>query len=191
MINDPMMLDLPDEFETERLILRPPRLGDGDVIHAAIEASRPELTRWMPWAGQDRDGTERYVRVAVARWITRETTLPLTIWRKADGAFIGGAGFHSIEWHVPLMEMGYWIATEHTGKGYTTEAVNGEVALARKHFGVLRLEIYCEPENLRSAAVARRCGFEQWAHIRNSDRVNGRLRDLLAFCKVWNEDDSR
>ena len=39
-----------EQIETERLILRPPRFGEGAEINAAIRESLAELAPWMPWA---------------------------------------------------------------------------------------------------------------------------------------------
>lgn len=187
-IEKPILLDLPDGFETERLIVRPPRLGDGDAVHAGIEASRAELLPYMPWAKQTREETEVWLRGAVANWIRRET-LPLLIWRKTDGAFIGGAGFHTINWDVPAMEMGYWQVTQYVGNGYITEAVRGEVAFARQYIGVLRLEIWCDVRNVRSAAVAERVGFTRHTHVVNDFRdSDGRLADVYGHCRTWTEE---
>lgn len=47
---NPILLDFPDSLESERLIIRCPRAGDGAMINAAIVESFAELTRWMPWA---------------------------------------------------------------------------------------------------------------------------------------------
>jgi ribosomal-protein-serine acetyltransferase len=49
-MTDPVLLDFPDHFETERLLLRAPRPGDGAAGNAAICASIAELKTWMPWA---------------------------------------------------------------------------------------------------------------------------------------------
>jgi RimJ/RimL family protein N-acetyltransferase len=186
-IEHPILLNLPDQIETERLILRPYRPDDGETVHAALEASREELRPWMIWANQPREDTEQFVRRAAANWIRRDV-LTLGIWRKSDGAYVGGTGFHDIDWKVPSMEIGYWQATPMTGHGYMTEAVNAEVEFAREYFGVLRLEIWCDANNKKSAAVAQRAGFNHFSTFINDSRDwNGKLRDFFGFCKVWTE----
>ncbi|KAJ1561694.1 hypothetical protein HK405_003138 [Cladochytrium tenue] len=62
-------------------------------------------------------------------------------------------------WHI-----GYWIRTSATGHGYVTEAVVAlaGVALAPESAGGLELpaiDIWTNPDNVRSAAVASRAGF--------------------------------
>ena len=48
---DPLLIDVPERIETERLVLRVPRAGDGPVVNAAVCASLDELAPWLPWAG--------------------------------------------------------------------------------------------------------------------------------------------
>lgn len=47
---DPILRDIPDHFETERLLIRVPRAGDGPVLLDAIQESIVELREWMDWA---------------------------------------------------------------------------------------------------------------------------------------------
>lgn len=187
-IERPILLDLPAQIETERLILRPYRLDDGATVHAAIEASRDELRPWMVFADQPREDTEQFIRRSVANWIKREV-LGLGIWRKSDGAYIGGTGFHNIDWNIPKFEIGYWQNTPMSGHGYMTEAVNAEVEFARKAFGALRIEIWCDVKNVKSAAVAQRAGFQHFAtYINGTRNWRGNLRDDYGFCKTWPEE---
>jgi hypothetical protein len=46
---NPILLDFPDSFESERLVLRCPRPGDGRAMHEAITESLNELNPWVPW----------------------------------------------------------------------------------------------------------------------------------------------
>ena len=48
---EPILIDVPERIETERLVLRVPRAGDGPLVNDAIGASHAELAPWMPWAG--------------------------------------------------------------------------------------------------------------------------------------------
>lgn len=44
----PILMDFPESFETERLLIRSPLPGDGPEMHAAIKESLGQLTPWMP-----------------------------------------------------------------------------------------------------------------------------------------------
>ena len=46
MLN-PLLQDVPEVIETDRLTLRCPRLGDGEALYAAVSESLPELRRYL------------------------------------------------------------------------------------------------------------------------------------------------
>jgi hypothetical protein len=97
----PILRDFPDQFETERLIIRAPRIGDGKGMNEAILESLTELRQWMPWAKEapSVEDSEENIRRAVARFQTRED-LRLQLFLK-DGTFAGGSGLHRPNWDVP------------------------------------------------------------------------------------------
>jgi ribosomal-protein-serine acetyltransferase len=183
---NPILLDFPDQLETERLIIRPPRAGDAPAIHAAIQESLAHLTPWMTWARADEtvEELESFLRQMSARFILREE-LPLMLWRKSDGLYVGGSGLHDIDWSVPRFEIGYWVRASLQGQGYITEAVMGITQFAFDYLGAERVEIWCDSKNERSAAVARRAGFTlEGKLLREARSPNGELRDSLVFGKV-------
>ena len=174
----PILLDFPDQLETERLILRPPRPGDGAVANEAIRESHAELKRWMPWANPlpaPEDTEEAYRRMA-AQWITRES-LPLIIFRKSDGLFVGGTGLMCRDWDVPYFEIGYWMRTSLTGHGYMTEAVRLMLRYAFTALGLHRIEANVQPHNQDSLAVLQRVGFVKEGFSRRYLKIGGRWRD--------------
>ncbi len=182
-VPNPLLLDIPDRFESERLIIRGPRPGDGTVANVAIRESLAELRPWFPWVTPvpRPEDTEGVYRRAAARWLTREDFL-LLLFRKEDGLFVGGSGLHNVEWSVPRMEIGYWLRTSLTGQGYMTEAVRAITAFALEHLRAQRLEIRCEARNTRSAAVAERAGYTLEARLRRQMRgVDGSLQDVLLY----------
>ncbi len=183
---DPILLDFPDTFDTERLTIRAPRIGDGAELNAAVRESVEELRPWMPWADpvESVEQTEANIRHAVAKWLARED-LRLNIYLKGTDTFVAGSGLHRIKWEVPRMEIGYWCRTRFVGQGYITEAVNAITAFAFDRLGAHRVEIRCDALNTRSSAVARRAGFPLEATLRQYSRsVSGELRDELVFAKL-------
>ena len=107
-IEKPILLNIPDSFETERLIIRAPRAGDGQTVNDAVRESFENLRPWMPWATklQEVHETEENVRRGAVRWILRED-LWMLLFRKSDGLYVGGSGLHRIDWSVPAFEIGY------------------------------------------------------------------------------------
>jgi RimJ/RimL family protein N-acetyltransferase len=189
MAVNPLLLDFPDQFETERLLIRAPHPGDGRMLNAAIIESLDALLPWMPWAHapQSPDDSEGYARRCAAQWLQREE-LPLLLLHRDTGAFVGASGLVRIHWDVPLMEIGYWVATPFAGAGYVTEAVIGITGFAFEHLQAERLEIRCDSRNTRSAAVAERAGYRLEATLRRQMRdVQGNLRDTLVYARLRGE----
>jgi ribosomal-protein-serine acetyltransferase len=65
----PILVDFPESFETERLLIRNPLPGDGPDMHRAIRESLKELTPWMAWPKEhgtvdDSEASARGARVA-------------------------------------------------------------------------------------------------------------------------------
>jgi RimJ/RimL family protein N-acetyltransferase len=182
-MTDPLLLDFPDQFETERLMIRAPRPGDGAAVNTAICESFHELRPWMPWVtpAPTPEETESSIRRRAAKWLLHEDMMML-LFRKSDGLFVGGSGLHRIDWSVPCMEIGYWIRTSLSGQGYITEAVKGLTRFAFDHLNAQRIEIRCDARNTRSAAVAERAGYTLEARLHHQARgVNGDLRDTLVY----------
>lgn len=170
-VENPILLDIPDHFETERLHLRISRAGDGATVHEAIRESHSELKPWLQWAHTlpDLDTIEARERKSLARFILREMFVMLAL-RKSDGYFVGQMGLYRLDWSVPMFEMGYWVRTSLAGQGYVTEAVNGFTDYSFTHLHAERMEIRCDDRNERSAAVARRAGYTLEGIMRNDMR---------------------
>jgi RimJ/RimL family protein N-acetyltransferase len=182
-IEKPILLDFPDSFETERLIIRAPRAGDGKAINEAVRESLEHLKPWMPWAQTipEVEETEERVRNGVVRWIMRED-LWMLLYRKSDGLYVGASGLHRMDWSVPAFETGYWIRKSLEGKGYIGEAVAGITDFAFKVIGAERMEIRCDTLNIRSANVARRAKYTLEGTLRHDSwATNGTLRDTHIF----------
>ncbi len=173
----------PEQFQTERLIIRAARPGDGHAVNDAIRESIDSLRPWMSWARvvPSVAESESFARESSIRYRSREE-LAMLLFRKSDGWFVGASGLHTISWDVPRMEIGYWVRTSLQGQGYITEAVRGIAAFAFTVLKAERLEIRCDANNARSAAVAERAGFTLESRMRWQSRTpNGDLRDTLVY----------
>jgi len=170
-------------------VLRAPHAGDGALVQPAIEESFEQLHRWMPWAQtlQPLETTELVMRRGAAEFLAR-TNLPIVIFRKEDGAFVGGSGLHRIDWSVPKFEIGYWCRTSFQKRGYVTESTRGLARMAFDVLGAKRVEIHCDPKNVGSRRVAEKAGFLLEGIKRNDARSpDGSLRDTCVFALVDGE----
>lgn len=185
MVN-PILLDFPSEFSTERLVIRMPMPGDGQAVLNAIVNSLSELKPWMPFAQREQrlEDVETNIREAHVKFLKRED-LRLLVFDKETGELIASSGLHRMDWDVRKFEIGYWIDTKHSGKGYMTEAVHGITRFAFKELNAQRVEIRCDSKNKKSRAVAERTGYQLEGILRNDDvDSNGNLRDTCIYSRI-------
>ena len=183
---NPLLLEFPTEFETERLLIRMPLPGDGAAVCNAITASISELKSWMPFAQKEQtaEDCEINIRKAQINFLNR-TDLRLLVFKKDTGEFIASSGLHRINWEVPKFEIGYWIDTRHSGNGFMTEAVEGICAFAIRELKARRVEIRVDAQNVKSRAIPERLSFALEGILRNeSISVDGELSDTCVYAKV-------
>ena len=182
-----VLLEIPDSFDTERLTIRCPRPGDGPEFNAATVESFDRLQPWFEWALKvpTVEENEVLLRQAQAKFLTREE-LWLLLFLKGTETLVGSSGLHGIDWSVPKFEIGYWVRTGYEGQGYITEAVKGIADFAFDRLGARRVKIRCNTDNARSAAVARRAGFEYEGTNRCIRRhhLSKELVDEMVFSRI-------
>ncbi|PLT28260.1 GNAT family N-acetyltransferase [Peribacillus deserti] len=187
---NPMLLDFPERIESERLYIRPCQAGDGQNVLEAIQASKNELSQWLPFAHKTMslEEIEEGIRKSYARFILRED-IRLHIYRKKDDQFIGSAGLHRMDWDIPKFEIGYWVDTRFAKKGYITEAAAALTQFAFEFYGAKRVEIRCDPENTASRRIPEKLGFHLDGIMRNhSLSADGtRLRGTCVYSKIKNQ----
>ena len=175
-------------IETERLILRPPKLGDEQPLNQAINRSLSELQRWMPWAKDpSMQPTIRYVKEGISSWETDvPPDYPMVIIHKELQQIIGASGFNNrSKPNVPMFEIGYWLETAFTGQGLATEMVQALVDFAFNPFKAARVQIVTQVGNLASRRVAEKSGFVLEATLKNYcvDSLSGKPSDDWIFVR--------
>ena len=139
---------------TERLLLRPGWAEDAPALARAIadETIVRNLSS-APWPFALRDA-EAFLAAP------RDPILPsLLIFERTDGepALAGSCGLGRRP--SGAVELGYWIARSHWGRGIATEAGRALVAIART-LGIGRLEASHFLDNPASGRVLEKLGFQ-------------------------------
>ena len=103
--------------------LRAPRRSDITELHRAIHASMPELLPWMAWAhpGYTDNEASEWVRRA-ARAFADGVEFQFVARELEHGQLLGTVGLNTIDRVNRWANLGYWLATPHTGRGYMTRA---------------------------------------------------------------------
>ncbi len=183
---NPILIDIPERLETERLILRAPRAGDGAAVFEAVAETLVDLRKWpasLPWAliEPSVETSETFCRRGQAAFLAR-SDLPMFIFLKEGNVCIGGTGLHRVNWLVPKFEIGYWIRKRFHGRGVATEVVRALMRFAFSTLDAKRVEILTDMENVASRRVAENAGFALEGILHN-DRITpaGELRNTCVY----------
>jgi RimJ/RimL family protein N-acetyltransferase len=188
----PLLLDLPDAVETERLLLRCPMPGDGAAVNIGIHETWETLRAWMPWARElpTPEASELRQRQCRVDFLAR-VSFDFNIFLRESGDFVGKIGLVRIDWETPKAEIGYWVCSRYQGNGYITEAAGALTTWGFDFLRLARLEIRCDPRNQRSVAVAERLGYVIEGHLRQDTRDGkGILRDTLIYARLASSENS-
>jgi RimJ/RimL family protein N-acetyltransferase len=94
---------------------------------------------------------------------------------------LGGTGLH-LAWSEGALEIGYWIHKDYINRGLVTESSAALTRVAFEVNRVNRVEIHCDPKNVRSAAVPPKLGYTHEATLLQRLKLdNGSWRDSM----VW------
>lgn len=160
-------------IETERLLIRPYTIEDAVALKQGIDESLPELLTYMLWAKNE--PSELQTKIDLINYWTKEieedTNYTLGIFNKKTGEFIGSTGLHK-RGNSQTIEIGYWCVTKHTGNGFITECSKALTEFAFKNLDKELVVIACNTENVKSAAIPNRLGYNLEYTNRNTRKDN-------------------
>ena len=174
---------------TRRTIVRCWHPADASLLKAAIDASLNHLRPWMAWA--DNEPESLHAKVERLRAFRGAFDLGRDfcygIFSPDENEVLGASGLHTRAGEG-AREIGYWIHVDYVNRGLATEVA---AALTRVGFeidGLVRVEIHCDPRNVRSRAVPRKLGFVHEATLRQraADPEGGR-RDTMVWTLLAEE----
>ncbi|MBT3345502.1 MAG: GNAT family N-acetyltransferase [Gemmatimonadetes bacterium] len=175
-------LDLP--IRTQRLLLRDFAAPDWEAVHAY--ASRDDVCRFMPWGPNDEDASRAYIgRALDEQSQTPRETYQLAVIETASDRLVGGVGLYIKSWQNRDGFVGYCFHSNVWGQGYATEAAGALVDAGFSQLDLHRIWSTCDDENLASARVMEKLGWQQEGLLRQDVNLRGQWRDsrLLAILR--------
>lgn len=138
---------------TERLLLRPGWAEDAPALSRAIgDESVVRNLAHAPWPYALGDA-ERFLSEP-----QRPKRPRLLIFRRDSARLVGGIGLNGEDGDEA--ELGYWIARDHWGQGYATEAGQAVVAMADDSLRLPALKAAHAVDNPASGKVLAKLGFQ-------------------------------
>lgn len=172
------------EIFTNRLHLRILTTNDSIEFSQQISASK-SLYPWLDWCHAHFDNQEANEFIVANRlnWI-KNTAYGFGVFDRQNDAFVGMVAINEIHLTSNMASIGYWVADNHQGLGYATEALKAIIEMSFAQLAFTRLEIICDPKNLLSHKVAQKCGAIEEGVARNRFLFSGKPKDGLVFSVI-------
>jgi RimJ/RimL family protein N-acetyltransferase len=151
---------LPDKVTNSHLELRRWSLDHLDAVLAAVDVSFNELHTWLIWAATKPTRLEMHNKISddVVLFDSDERW-QFFIFECSTDELVGSAGLHRRGKRDEL-EIGYWIRSDRTRRGYATEAAALLTSAAFNANPALRwVNITMDAMNHASAGVPKKLGF--------------------------------
>jgi ribosomal-protein-serine acetyltransferase len=159
--------------------------ADGPALWRAVDASRGELSLWLPWVPYNTSpsSSQRYAESCAEDWdLGRSLRFGI---RANDNAEL--RGIVSLDNLVHLhrnCDLGYWLASDVVGHGFMTEAASLCLGFAFATLGLRRVRCAVARDNGKSLAVVKRLGFRLEGVARQAEFVGGRWVDHAVFSRL-------
>ncbi len=148
-----------------------------------LQANRDHLLEFMPAniaAAQNEADVARVFADFADQWLARNLFI-FGLWEKSSKAYVGETYLANPDWHVPSIELGYFLVQAATGKGYAIEAARAVIGYAFENLRVERIDLQCRADNPASMRVAERCGFQ----LEGRQRRRHRKKDGSLVDRLW------
>jgi RimJ/RimL family protein N-acetyltransferase len=144
------------KLETERLLLLPWRRDDWQQLKPIAQDS--EVVRYIsngqPW-------TEERIRRLVDLQVACYAQRGFCLWRlvdKSSGEMVGFCGLQPLD-QTDEIEVGWWLARLHWGKGLATEAAREALHDGFERIGLRRIVAIAQPANQASIHIMQKLGM--------------------------------
>jgi len=170
----------------KRITLKRPvaDIETAEFIFASIDKCREIFLPWLGWVKYTKEpkDTLSFLQTVDSDWNENKQFVYAIFW---DNIFIGVISILNIAWQHKRAEIGYWLDTDYTGKGLMSEAVSLiEKELFANDFN--RLVIHTDVLNVKSANIPQRLGYVHEGILRQEvySEPNNRYRDINVFSKL-------
>jgi RimJ/RimL family protein N-acetyltransferase len=147
-----MLLEIPSELETERLILRPYQKGDGKAFFSLLQNNYEHLKEHVDEATDIKNEEEAEIRVRelASDWVARNRFV-MVIEEKESHTYIG--------------------QKYREGEGIITEAARRCLTFLFEDLNAHKVVVKARETNVRSFRVAERCNFVKEGLLRDHARI--------------------
>lgn len=175
---DHIFVNLPT-LKTDRLTLRKLLYSDREAIFEY--AQNDNVAKHVIWEPhREMVDTITFLNLVYDSY-NKNKAAPWGIHFKGDNKIIGTAGFVSWDNEEKSAEIGFALAEDKWAKGIISEAVKKIIEFGFEKMKLKVITSRCKPENIGSARVLEKCGFEYEGTIENQMYIKGKFEDMRMY----------
>lgn len=163
---------------TERLFLRPLRIGDAADMYAYAQdelVARPGM--WEPY--ESLEDCERHVEQLVGLY--KRDLMWWALEHRGDGRLIGRVELSDWNRENARAELSYALSRDYWGLGLMTEAAAVAADYGWNELALHRLGATVRPNNVASVKILERLGMEREGQLRHYRRLWGEWVDVDVY----------
>ena len=146
---------------TPHLILREYTVDDAENLIEALKPNVEHMLSWIPWAKDEPESLEDKQN-RIRKWNNNHLQnidyYTYGIFTRTEEKMIGTVYLFKRR-GKDILEIGYWIDKNETGKGYATECSYAVTKLAFEHINIEKMEIHCDTENAASSKIPQKLAY--------------------------------
>lgn len=167
-------------LETKRLIIR--EFDEGDFISIHSYASKPEVTKYVPFGPNNEADTRLFLKKVLHDQIQNPRyEYEFAVILKQGNCLIGSSGIHVTNIGNKEGSIGYCYDKQYWGNGYASEAAKAILDFGFNKLNLHRIFATCHPDNIGSARVMEKIGMKKEGRLREHRFQKGNWRDSFIY----------
>ena len=166
-------------LDSDRLTLRTITLDDLEFVFSHF--SDPHVHKYLV---DEEPVTSEQEAKAIIQWASNPVDITCNRWiiqLRENGQPVGTCGFHNWDQQNNRVEIGYDLSQSHWRRGITCEAVDMMIQSGFERMGLNRIEAYVHLNNIGSADLLRKLGFQLEGIVRDKHLFRGQYYDHYCF----------
>ena len=174
------------QIETERLLLRPFRMEDADVMYRNW-ASDPDVTRYLTWNAHPSVEVTKQILASWTKSYSDPAYYQWAIELKEIMEPIGSIAAVEVNENTEAVTIGYCIGRKWWHQGIMSEAAQAVIDFFFDQVRANSICSYHDPNNPHSGMVMKHCGMKFEGIRRSSDRNNTGICDISWYSILQTE----
>ena len=174
-----------EELSDGRIIIKKIITDHVSLLYQAVFESKETLKVWLPWCHSDYkiEETKKWVNFQQTAW-NDKLEFSFGIFEVGSNRFVGGCGINQINWMYRIGNVGYWVRTDATGKGYASAAAKLCAEFGFVDLRLNRIEIVAAKGNIASQKAAEKTGATKECLARKRLIVGDKTHDAIVYSLI-------